>query len=49
MSLATRLSSFFLGALAVVLAGFSITLYLLAGSHFQRDLDERLVTALDML
>jgi signal transduction histidine kinase len=49
MSLATRLSGFFLAALALALGGFSITLYLLARSHFQRDLDERLVTALDIL
>ena len=49
MSLSTRVSGFFLAALALVLAGFSTTLYLLAGSHFQRDLDERLVTALDVL
>ena len=49
MSLATRLSGFFLASLALVLGGFSITLYLLAGSHFQRDLDELLVTALDIL
>jgi heavy metal sensor kinase len=49
MSLAARLSGFFLAALALALGGFSITLYLLAGSHFQRDLDERVVTALDIL
>jgi signal transduction histidine kinase len=49
MSLATRLSGFFLVALALALGGFSITLYLLARSHFQRDFDERLVTAIDIL
>ena len=49
MSLATRVSGFFLAALALVLIGFSTTLYLLWGSHFQRDLDELLVTALDVL
>ena len=49
MSLATRLSGFFLVALALVLGGFSVTLYLLARTHFQRDLDERLTTALDAL
>ena len=43
MSLATRLSGFFLAAVALALGGFSMTLYLLARSHFQRDLDERLV------
>jgi heavy metal sensor kinase len=49
MSLATRLTGFFLLALALVLGAFSVTLYLLARSHFQRDLDERLTTALDAL
>ena len=49
MSLATRVSSFFLARLALVLAGFSVTLYLLADAHLHRDLDERLVTALDVL
>jgi heavy metal sensor kinase len=49
MSLATRLSGFFLAALALVLAGFSVTLYLRAASHFQHDLDERMTTALDIL
>jgi heavy metal sensor kinase len=49
MSLATRLSGFFLGALALVLAGFSVTLYLLAGAHFQRDTDEWMTLGLDSL
>jgi signal transduction histidine kinase len=49
MSLATRISAFFLAALALVLAGFSTTLYLLARSHLQRDLDERLVESLNVL
>ena len=49
MSLATRLTGFFLLALALVLGAFSVTLYLLARSHFQRDLDERLTMALDTL
>ncbi len=49
MSLATRLSGFFLAALALVLAGFSVTLYLLAGAHFQRDMDERMTMGLDAL
>jgi signal transduction histidine kinase len=49
MSLATRLSAFFLVALALVLAGFSTTLYLLARSHLQRDLDEHLVDSLNTL
>ena len=42
MTLATRLSLFFLAALAVVLVGFSATLYGLASSHLHRHLDERL-------
>jgi two-component system, OmpR family, sensor kinase len=49
MSLATRLSGFFLAALFVVLAGFSVPLYLLAGAHFQRDTDEWLTLGLDSL
>jgi two-component system, OmpR family, sensor kinase len=49
MSLATRLSAFFLMALALVLAGFSGTLYLLARTYLVRELDERLVRALDTL
>ena len=34
MSLATRLTTFFLSALAIVLAGLLVTLYLLARTHF---------------
>jgi two-component system, OmpR family, sensor kinase len=49
MRLATRLSAFFLIALAVVLAGFSGALYLLARSYLVRQLDERLMNALDTL
>ena len=49
MSLATRLSAFFLAALALVLMGFSVTLYLLAFAHFERDLDERMTMGLDAL
>ena len=36
MSLTTRLSVFFLSALAVVLAGFSVTLYALAHQYLQQ-------------
>jgi heavy metal sensor kinase len=43
------LSGFFLAALALVLAGFSVTLFLLAGAHFQRDMDERMTMGLDAL
>ena len=49
MSLATRLSAFFLVALAVVLAGFSATLYVLARTYLVGQLDERLQHALETL
>ena len=49
MSLTTRLSAFFLIALAVVLAGFSGALYLLARTYLVRQLDERLLRSLDTL
>ncbi len=49
MKLATRVSAFFLAALAVVVVAFSITLYLLARAYLQHDLDEHLGIALDAL
>ncbi|MFL5342999.1 MAG: sensor histidine kinase [Gemmataceae bacterium] len=49
MSLTTRLTAFALAALAVVLAGFSATLYGLAYAHLHRQDDERLAAALDTL
>ena len=49
MSLAARVSGFFLAALALALGGISVTLYLLASAHLHRDLDERLGLALDAL
>jgi heavy metal sensor kinase len=49
MTLTTRLSLFFLGALALVLAGFSGSLYWLARVHLQRQLDERSRALLDTL
>ena len=49
MSLATRLSAFFLIALALVLSGFSGTLYVLARIHLVRELDERLLRSLETL
>jgi signal transduction histidine kinase len=49
MSLTTRLLVFFLGTLALVLAGFSTTLYLLARTYFTRQTEERLRAALDTL
>lgn len=49
MSLATRLTAFFLIATAILLGGTSAALYLLSRSHLHRDLDERLVNTLDLL
>ena len=49
MTLTTRLSVFFLSALAVVLVGFSVSLYLLARGHLLRQADERCRAALDTL
>jgi two-component system, OmpR family, sensor kinase len=49
MSLATRLSAFFLVSLSLVLAGFSGALYLLARTYLIGQLDERLQHALDTL
>jgi signal transduction histidine kinase len=49
VSLAARLSTFFLLALAVVLAGFSVSLYLLARSYLTERVDERLRAALNTL
>jgi signal transduction histidine kinase len=49
MSLTTRLSAFFLLALALVLAGFSGSLYLLARAYLHRQVDDRLSAALDTL
>ncbi len=49
MRLTTRVSAFFLIALAVVLTGFSGALYLLARNYLVRQLDDRLVNALDTL
>ena len=49
MSLVTRLSTFFLAALAVVLVGFSLSLYLLARTYLLGQAEERLLTALATL
>ncbi len=49
MSLTTRLSAFFLLTLAVVLAGFSTVLYLLARTYLHRQVEERLTTSLATL
>jgi len=49
MTLTARLSLFFLVALAVVLIGFSTTLYLLARTYLYRQIENRLEAALDVL
>jgi signal transduction histidine kinase len=45
MRLTNRLSLLFLTALAIVLAGFSLTLYFLVSAHLYEQLDERLHAA----
>lgn len=49
MTLTTRLTVFFLAALAVVLAGFSAGLYLLARHHLYRGADTQAAATLDAL
>jgi two-component system OmpR family sensor kinase len=49
MRLSTRLSLFFLGALALVLLGFSATLYAMASRYLHRQVDERLEAVLNTL
>lgn len=49
MTLASRLCLFFLGAIGVVLVGFSVTLYLLARNEFHHQVDARLQSALETL
>jgi heavy metal sensor kinase len=49
MRLSTRLSLFFLSALAVVLLGFSVALYAMASRYLHRQTDERLEAALNTL
>ena len=49
MTLATRVSLFFLATLATVLAGSSAVTYLLAREQIHRGLDERLMVGLDGL
>jgi heavy metal sensor kinase len=49
MSLTSRLTAFFLGALALVLIGFSIALYLVARETLSRQIDDRLEAALHAL
>ena len=49
MTLATRLSAFFLAALALVLLGFSLALYTLAEHYLYRQLDGQLAAGLEIL
>ncbi|MEJ7640545.1 MAG: hypothetical protein WKF75_21885 [Singulisphaera sp.] len=49
MKLSTRLSLYFLGTLALLLVGFSATLYGLASMYLHRQADERLEAALNTL
>jgi heavy metal sensor kinase len=49
MSLTGRVSAFFLGALAVALAGSGAALYAITATYFARQADERLTAALDTL
>lgn len=49
MKLATRFSAFFLTALAAVLVGFSVSLYLLASNYLYGQLDDRVAAGLDVL
>jgi heavy metal sensor kinase len=49
LTLTTRLLLFFLGTLALVLAGFSTALYFLASAHLHRQSEERLETSLNTL
>ncbi|HWE35862.1 MAG TPA: ATP-binding protein [Isosphaeraceae bacterium] len=49
MSLANRLSAFFLAALGLVLVGFSGTLYLLARTYLDRQVDDHLRSTLAVL
>jgi two-component system, OmpR family, sensor kinase len=49
MRLTNRLTLFFLGLLALVLAGFSTTLYVLTRAYLHGQADERLTAALDTL
>lgn len=49
MTLTSRLLVFFLSILAVVLAGFSVSIYLLANNYLNRQADERLDAVLSTL
>ena len=49
MRLGTRLTCYFLAAMAVVLVGFSAALYAIAAKHLHRQADERLESSLNTL
>jgi heavy metal sensor kinase len=49
MRLASRLSAFFLAALALVLIGFSTALFVSASAYFHRQIDDRLAAAIAVL
>lgn len=49
MTLTDRLSASFLGALGLILAGFSLALYALASTSLNRSIDDRLQAALSTL
>src|SRR5258708_40049084 len=49
MTLASRLLLFFQATLALVLLGFSITLYYFAHSYLHRQLDDHLIATLNIL
>ena len=49
MKLSTRLTLFFLAAHALVLASFSVSLYLIAAKYLERQADERLESAINTL
>ena len=49
MRLGTRLTCYFLAAMAVVLVGFSVALYAIAAKHLHRQADERLESSLNTL
>jgi heavy metal sensor kinase len=49
MSITARLSAFFLGGLAIVLAGYSICIYLIADDYLERRERDRLQAARDAL
>lgn len=49
MSITNRMSVFFLAALAIVLGGFSVTMYVLASWHLHAQLDRHLAAAMETL